>query len=1131
MVAEVGKRLKPQVYYHEQLRSLGPGKGVPDGGFFLKHQLSLQRPLFDDTNPTGADRGLGVIPERGVVEIKSPKESIATLIKSPQVAMYLESYGLVLCTNLYQFRVMRRNRKDPLEEYNLAESEAEFWALTENHERSAAKKWPELEEFLFRAMLSAAPLKEPAYVAQMLASHARSALRHLDDKKSMVDLEKMKMIFEKGADIGFEGEDGDRKFKSLLVQTLVYGVFSAWANWHHEDPQRSDDFDWKASAHYLRVPAFEAFFNLLSSKTPLQKTGLSPHLQRVNDVLTRVDRLAFFHELDEGDAVHFFYEPFLEAYDPKLREDMGVWYTPKEVVRFMVRQVDHALKQELGLKEGLANPRVRILDPCCGTGAFLLEAIDLMAKHFRAIDPTTVGEELKKAVLRNLRGFEILPASYVIAHMQIAARLNKHGATLNEDERPMVILTNALTHNDVQYIAQAELAGFPEMERNSQDATRVKQEEEINVVIGNPPYDGMAGIAQHPEERALSLHFRVPGETAGGQGNNDPVVRFFAFADKRIRLRTKYGIVCLISSFEWLTGHSYRAMRSCFLQRYDRIWVDNLHGDSRETGKLTPEGLPDPSVFSTEMNRDGIRKGTAITTLVIKGEAKPPLCETEILYRDFRGADKRDQIDAAATLPTERQAQVIQPLAILYHQFRPRIMREGYAQWPSLQEVFKQSFPGIQTSRDDLVIDAEEQRLRERIAGYFDLSINEGAFDYPLVTSERTERPRFGTGISAFKKTKRFDPIATREYLAKRGMNKGEFRKHLYRPWDVRWLYWEPETKLLDEKREESIPHFDGKNVAFFASEGYRKGFDCLPVSRYLGARHIIESGANGFPCRLAALTAQPEQEALLDIPSGPITVPNLTSAAMNWLSRIDASDPDDLFYFTVATLHSPEYRRLHGDSLAKNWPRLPLPAWSSEDSEAASLLARGAALGRKVVELLDPELPAPIGFERFVKHCRADDPSPDAQITKEHLIVSARWGRRDPTGATMPGPGWVEDPHGSRVLKQKRTLFDQEPPPESLATEPGHLKVFLNEHVVFRDVPRDVWEFQMGGYQVLKKWLSYREYAVLGRPITVDEMRSFGYIARKIAALLALRPELDRLYNDVTYSHPALEMPEWLKT
>ena len=126
-----------------------------------------------------------------------------------------------------------------------------------------------------------------------------------------------------------------------------------------------------------------------------------------------------------------------------------------------------------------------------------------------------------------------------------------------------------------------------------------------------------------------------------------------------------------------------------------------------------------------------------------------------------------------------------------------------------------------------------------------------------------------------------------------------------------------------------------------------------------------------------------------------------------------------------------------------------------------------------------------------------------------------------------MPGPGWVEDLSGSRVLKQKRDLFDQDPSPASLSNEPGALRIFINEHVVYENVPKDVWEFSMGGYQVLKKWLSYREYAVLDRRITTSEMRYFGAMARKIAALLDLQRQLDAIYSEASYSHPSFEFQE----
>jgi len=137
------------------------------------------------------------------------------------------------------------------------------------------------------------------------------------------------------------------------------------------------------SEWYLRVPVIAALFETLATRRNLEPLGLLDTLDRTAAVLNRVDRAAFFAHFEEDNAVQYFYEPFLKAFDPALREQLGVWYTPPEIVKYMVARADTALQEELGIPLGLADPRVQVLDPCCGTGAYLVEVVKLIARGWK----------------------------------------------------------------------------------------------------------------------------------------------------------------------------------------------------------------------------------------------------------------------------------------------------------------------------------------------------------------------------------------------------------------------------------------------------------------------------------------------------------------------------------------------------------------------------------------------------------------------------------------------------------------------------------------------------------------------------------------------------------------------------
>ena len=147
--------------------------------------------------------------------------------------------------------------------------------------------------------------------------------------------------------------------------------------------------------------------------------------------LERVDRNVFFAKFNAGEAVPYFYEPFLEAFDPDLRKQLGVWYTPPEVVRYMVARVDRALKDDLGIADGLAAENVYVLDPCCGTGTYLAETLKCISANLQAKGVGAIrGAQVKQAAMNRVFGFEIMPAPFVVAHLQV-------GLTMQELDAPL----------------------------------------------------------------------------------------------------------------------------------------------------------------------------------------------------------------------------------------------------------------------------------------------------------------------------------------------------------------------------------------------------------------------------------------------------------------------------------------------------------------------------------------------------------------------------------------------------------------------------------------------------------------------------------------------------------------------
>ena len=432
-------------------------------------------------------------------------------------------------------------------------------------------------------------------------------------------LQPIREALEQALGMRFEDERGEEFFRSTLVQTLFYGIFAAWVLWARAG--KTDHFGWKDTSDYLRAPVLRMLFHQLTDPGRLERLDLVDVLDWTEAALERVDRDEFLKRFSQGEAVQYFYEPFLQEFDPELRKQLGVWYTPREVVRYMVARVDRALRDDLGIAKGLADERVYVLDPCCGTGAFLVETLRRIAETEQAGGlGALAAASVREAAATRVFGFEIMPAPLVVAHLEVGLAMEQLGAGLGDEERAGVFLTNALTGWEPH---TTKPLPFPELEQERKDANAVKQDRPILVVLGNPPYNGFAGVAVE-EERELSQAYRsVQGGDVPkpqGQGLNDLYVRFFRMAERRIADRTGQGVVCFISNYSWLDGLSFPGMRQRYLDAFDIVRIDSLNGDKYRTGKLTPDGLPDPSVFSTPDDPVGIQVGTAIATLVRKAK-------------------------------------------------------------------------------------------------------------------------------------------------------------------------------------------------------------------------------------------------------------------------------------------------------------------------------------------------------------------------------------------------------------------------------------------------------------------------------------------------------------------------------
>ena len=1093
----VGAGLRPKVFCVGQLKDQGAGH--PDFGLYAATQA-----------PRGGQPREGQLPEHGVVEVKSTQNDAWLTAESAQVSRYWGRYRLVLVTNFRDFVLVGEDadgNSARLESFRLAADADDFDRQLQKPRASARRVAVGLGEYLRRVLSHRARLAEPRDLAELLASHARDALARVEAAESQPPppavgaspLASVRAALEAALGVQFKGDRGARFFRSTLVQTLFYGVFSGWVLWARQTPPPSGAFDWRTAVWHLRAPVLRALFQQLSDPGRLQPLGLVEVLDWTAAALNRVERDAFFARFSEGQAVPYFYEPFLQAFDPALRKELGVWYTPPEVVRYMVARVDRALKDDLGIADGLAAENVYVLDPCCGTGAFLAETLRRIAANLQGQGlGALTGARVKQAATERVFGFEIMPAPFVVAHLQVGLTMQDLDAPLAEDgaERAGVFLTNALTGWEPH--PQKPLP-FPELEEERDRADQVKQDRPILVILGNPPYNGYAGMAVD-EERELSDAYRTTRRVRRpeGQGLNDLYVRFFRMAERRIAEKTGQGVVCFISNYSWLDSLSCPGMRERYLDAFDRIRIDNLHGD-RIISEYAPDGRTSETVFAIRGQSPGIKIGTSIALLSKSSTALKSPARRQVWYRDFhqaRAEDRRlallDSVDGPAIGTGYTR---LEPEVRLGLPFKPLAVSPEWFDWPALPDLFPTSFPGVQTKRDSFLVDIDLNRLKTRITDYFDagLSHDDIARRHPVaVKSSSGFVVRNGRAVR--------DSLLRRSGPAQSG-----FVRHAYRPFDTRWLYWEAGHGLLGRPVPEYHPHVFARNLWLVSQQKPRREWSPPQVISHIGCLDLMDRGATCVPAWL--------NEDTLGVERSYARRPNLTVAARRYLERLSLT-VEDLFHHVLAVLHDPAYREVNAGALRMEWPRIPLPQWSElsartsteEDDvaakadEAAGILAASAARGRELAALLDPETPVPgvtAGELRpEVAAIAVPATTHGHNMSGDDFGLTAGWGHFGTGQAVMPGQG--------RAVERAYTGTERAALGDTLDTLGETTNdIHLNDHAYWRNVPANVWTYRLGGYQVLKKWLSYRERKVLGRALKPEEVQYFSETARRIAAIL----------------------------
>lgn len=844
------------------------------------------------------------------------------------------------------------------------------------------------------------------------------------------------------------------QFADMYAQTLCYGLFAARCN----APVQGFTRQVAASALPKTNPFLRKLFNTIAG--PDLDGRIAWAVDQLAELLARADMAAiladFGRRTRQEDPVVHFYETFLAAYDPKMREARGVYYTPEPVVNYIVRSVDALLKRDFGMPEGLAHAkkiklkrpklqgkgeesyethRLQILDPATGTGTFLYAVIAKIREHFEGNAgawPGYVAEHL----LPRLFGFELLMAPYAVAHMKLGLELEQSGYDFASDQRLGVFLTNSLEEAH-------ELTGLPLftqwLAEESRAAANVKRDAPVMVVLGNPPYSGHSVNKGKWIEDLMADYKRSPELKKPAQAKwlSDDYVKFIRFAQWRIE-QTGHGILAFVTNHGYLDNPTFMDMRRSLLRTFDELYILDLHGNSKKKERA-PDGGKDENVFD-------IQQGVAIGIFV---RHENPKRGNEHLARVFR-ADlygprswKYGALDAADVSVTEWQEMKPAAPSFLFLLQDANVLAEYETGW-SLREVFSPNgdpAPGIVTTHDDFAISWTAEEAAEKVEKLL------------ATTTEAEARELF----------KLCSQDQWRYDRAKRELADGAWRQRivpiLYRPFDVRWTVYDRNVAV--HRRERASDNMLQRNLALCTARAIEnaRGWEHVWVATELIQHHTVSIKEVNYLFPIWRYLGSGHTDLLDDPECG--RCPGLSLDFVMALADVVARkpDPEEVLAWIYAVLYAPSYRTRYADFLRRDFPRIPLPP-------DRALFDAFVVIGRELIALHTMEQKQP-RITRF-----------DVPGTNE--VVKVRWA---PTPPPQPSPAG-----GGRGEATGR--------------------VYINDAQFFDGVPQGVWDTHIGGYRVAEKWLKDRK----GRQLSFEDVMHYHEIVAALARTLELQAALDEL-------------------
>ena len=838
------------------------------------------------------------------------------------------------------------------------------------------------------------------------------------------------------------------QFVDFYAQTILYGLFIARIN--DKTPQTFSLLE----ASEL-IPNLNPFLKKIFKELAL--ANLHPFVKGIVE-----DLVLLFKVTDMGkvlrnygkDPLVHFYEDFLEAYNPKIREEYGVWYTPVQVVRFIVESVDTILRKTLGIEDGLANNdmtednvyhKVQILDPAVGTGTFLAVTADKIYENYKGQEGLW-DDDVVKHIIPRLNGFEYLMAPYTMAHLKLASSLKLEKTHTVLPDRLNIFLTNSLEEEHPE--ENFDFAKYITDESNA--ASVIKRETPIMVVMGNPPYNEksankgqwimslMDDYKQEPgmvkklirKKKDGSKVYKNTLDEVNAKGINNDYCKFIRLGHNFVK-NTKEGVLAYICGNTFTQTNIFRGMRYELLKDFDDIYIINLHGSSKFAEDIN--GKKDENIFN-------IMVGVSINIFVKKKDGDKDTLAT-VHYKDVYGSRKEKLAYLNKFNLEDIDFEIITPEAPFYEmtkksndfQEKKCLYNNGF----KIDQLFRYKVQGFKTEKDSVVILDSKQDVEILIS--------------KLVSDEPDNVLINNIGI---KETRDWKLKKARDILKRRESHEDYFAKVCYRPFDYKWTYLDkaivtyprPLIEQSLKNKENQILCIGKQGTAIGKTEWSLVYMSPLPTDMNVNPR----GGAYLFPIYLYDTFGKCynfSQEIIQILDSKldlHIQEENDTKRAKNGYLGLDLID------YIYAVLHSGEYRETYHDFLQNDFPTIPYP----KDADYFFDMAMYGKQLREAHQLIG--------------------------IDKKDFITQ------------YP----VSD--GDNIVTMRK--FEE--------TEDGKGRVWINKYRYFDNVPTDAWNLFISGYQPLDKWLKDRN----GKELSGDDIRHYQKIVVALRKTIDIKEKIDEI-------------------